>query len=189
MSSAKAKRRRCERLEGGSHIRDFALDAADNCAQVYSDASVSGHTLYYMPHCEQFVYDGVLAACARLRALHRVALLGNSFAEYAEREDLRPATQRKRGASALLQLQPLVTGASFKPCCSDSGHSSPIALVRRKSVAHGALVSGVGVQLNGAALVHRRQRSRRTDTHHSAVRVVACRAMGVVSRTNCKITR
>ena len=82
-------------------------------AQAYTDASVRGHTLYYMPHCEQLVYDTVLAACARLRALHRVALLGNSFAEYAERDDMRPADQRKRGASALLHLHPLVTGAAF----------------------------------------------------------------------------
>jgi hypothetical protein len=75
------------------------------------DAPVRGQALYYMPHCEQFLYDGVLDACARLRALHRVALLGNSFAEYAEREDLRPADQRRREASTLLQLQPLSTGA------------------------------------------------------------------------------
>ena len=78
--------------------------------QAYADAPARGHTLYYMPHCEQFLYDGVLDACARAGALHRVALLGNSFAEYAEREDLRPADQRRREASTLLQLQPLITG-------------------------------------------------------------------------------
>jgi len=74
------------------------------------DASARGHTLYYMPHCEQALYDGVLTACVRLRSLHRVALLGNSFAEYAERESLRHADQRKLESSALLQLQPLATG-------------------------------------------------------------------------------
>jgi hypothetical protein len=83
----------------------------DSRAQTYTDASVRGHVLYYMPHCEQFLYDDVLAASVRLRALQRVALLGNSFAEYAERDDLRPAGQRKQEASALLRLQPLVTGA------------------------------------------------------------------------------
>ena len=88
-----------------------ARSALTRVHQAYTNAAVRGQTLYYMPHCEQFLYDGVLAACVRLRALHRVALLGNSFAEYAEREDLRPADQRKRDASALLQLQPFVTGA------------------------------------------------------------------------------
>lgn len=78
--------------------------------QAYADAPAGGHTLYFMPHCEQCLYDGVLDAFARLRALHRVALLGNSFAEYAERDDLRPADKRKREASALLQMQPLITG-------------------------------------------------------------------------------
>ena len=92
----------------GFRVRCLLPDAIMH--QAYADAPACGHTLYYMPHCEQFLYDGVLDACARVGALHRVALLGNSFAEYAEREDLRPADQRRREASTLLQLQPLITG-------------------------------------------------------------------------------
>ena len=102
-----------------------SLSVADAMHQAYADAPARGHTLYYMPHCEQFLYDGVLDACARVGALHRVALLGNSFGEYAEREDLRPADQRRREASTLLQLQPLITGtrclhAPLAPCLSEA---------------------------------------------------------------------
>jgi hypothetical protein len=105
-----------------------------------------------MPHCEQCLYDGVLDAFARLRALHRVALLGNSFAEYAERDDLRPADKRKREASALLQMQPLITGTRIMHATRTLHVLAlrPRGVRRRDAFAYSTLIPRVGVQLYGA---------------------------------------
>lgn len=64
-----------------------------------------------MPHCEEFLYDAVLAANAARGALVHMAVLGNSFAEYAERTSVR-LSGAPSCASWVLRLQPLVTGAT-----------------------------------------------------------------------------
>lgn len=42
-------------------------------------------TLFYMPHCEEWMYDNVLAANWGAEHLGRVAILGNSFSNYYDR--------------------------------------------------------------------------------------------------------
>lgn len=42
-------------------------------------------TLFYMPHCEEWMYDNVLAANWGSEQLRRVAILGNSFRNYYDR--------------------------------------------------------------------------------------------------------
>ena len=74
----------------------------------------SHSTLFFMPHCEQFLYDAVLAANMRRAALPRFALVGNSFAEYAERDALK-AADPSRSSSLLIRVQPFVTGAAVAP--------------------------------------------------------------------------
>jgi hypothetical protein len=69
-----------------------------------------------MPHCEQFLYDAVLAANVANGALQRTAILGNSFAEYAERVSLRVAGSAN-AASWLARLQAYTTGAARVPPC------------------------------------------------------------------------
>ncbi|XP_072959827.1 protein SENSITIVITY TO RED LIGHT REDUCED 1 [Typha angustifolia] len=45
--------------------------------------AVTESTLFYMPHCEVGLYDGLLEANWKPSALNRMVVLGNSFSEYA----------------------------------------------------------------------------------------------------------
>jgi hypothetical protein len=73
-------------------------------------APLGEHTLFFMPHCEQFLYEAVLAASLRGSGLAHAAILGNSFAEYEERAALlRSASDPD--ASCLSRLQPYIQGA------------------------------------------------------------------------------
>jgi hypothetical protein len=70
------------------------------------------YTLFFMPHCEQFLYEAVLAASIRHGGLAHTAILGNSFAEYEERAALLRSTSTRDGdASCLSQLQPYIKGS------------------------------------------------------------------------------
>lgn len=71
-------------------------------------------TLFFMPHCELFLYDSVLGANATRGMLASAAVLGNSFAMYVSREALKPDGP-PASSSWLLRLQPVTTGA---PCAS-----------------------------------------------------------------------
>ena len=89
-------------------------------------------TLFFMPHCEQFLYDAVLAANMRRLALPRVVLVGNSFAEYAERDALK-AADPTRSTSLLIRLQAFVTGTAHLRSRCDAG-----ACATNRAVACGA---------------------------------------------------
>ena len=45
----------------------------------------NGCTLFYMPHCELFMYDNLLAANWNAKDLANVVVFGNSFAGYDDR--------------------------------------------------------------------------------------------------------
>lgn len=47
--------------------------------------SISRPTLFYMPHCEDWLYDNVLQANWVPHTLHQLVILGNSFQDYQER--------------------------------------------------------------------------------------------------------
>ena len=64
-----------------------------------------------MPHCEEFLYDAVLAANVADAGLQHVCILGNSFTEYAARLSLRPAREALKSTSLLLRLHAHVQGA------------------------------------------------------------------------------
>ncbi len=70
-------------------------------------------TLFFMPHCEEHLYAAVLAANVERRALSHIAILGNSFSEYAERASLRQASAGGPRASLVTKLQPVAQGASY----------------------------------------------------------------------------
>ncbi|KAH7436755.1 hypothetical protein KP509_05G034800 [Ceratopteris richardii] len=46
---------------------------------------ITSPTLFYMPHCEEWLYDNVLQANWIPRLLKQIVILGNSFQEYHER--------------------------------------------------------------------------------------------------------
>jgi hypothetical protein len=101
----------------GLHTRSTLRDSAALRPPSQVHAVPDGqHALFFMPHCEQFLYDAVLAANVANGALPRTAILGNSFAEYAERVSLQ-VTGSANAASLLVRLQAYTTGAARMPPC------------------------------------------------------------------------
>ncbi|GAQ86929.1 hypothetical protein KFL_003210050 [Klebsormidium nitens] len=56
--------------------------------------SAARPTLFYMPHCEEWMYDNVLSANWDAERLGRVAILGNSFGNYYDRLGLYSAEMK-----------------------------------------------------------------------------------------------
>lgn len=57
-------------------------------------------TLFYMPHCGKGLYGGVLRANWSYSKLSSLAIIGNGFHAYAERED----TKAKQSCISLVRL-------------------------------------------------------------------------------------
>ncbi|OAY85533.1 Protein SENSITIVITY TO RED LIGHT REDUCED 1 [Ananas comosus] len=81
---------------------ECAAAAALGCAVIAVDErgrrEVAEPTLFYMPHCEAALYDGLLEANWSPSALNRMVVLGNSFAEYERYVD---ETAWSRGSAAV----------------------------------------------------------------------------------------
>ncbi|XP_065034880.1 protein SENSITIVITY TO RED LIGHT REDUCED 1-like [Musa acuminata AAA Group] len=67
---------------------ECAVMTAFDCALVPVDErgrrEVRAPTLFYMPHCEAALYDGLLEANWRPSSLNRMVVLGNSFSAYEQ---------------------------------------------------------------------------------------------------------
>lgn len=72
-----------------------------------------------MPHCEAALYDAVLAKNWSATGLSRLVILGNSFAEYADRNSLR-ASDSECACRRVVRVQPYASGA-----CSACAHCRP----------------------------------------------------------------
>jgi len=63
-----------------------AAAAAATSATSTSCCSTKPWALFFMPHCDRFLYENVLRANWSPDALSRVVIIGNSFSRYTERE-------------------------------------------------------------------------------------------------------
>ncbi len=66
-------------------------------------------TLFIMPHCEMELYDAILAANWSAASLARLAILGNSFREYADKNSHR-RIEDDSAFSRILAVQPHAQG-------------------------------------------------------------------------------
>ena len=85
---------------------DTAAYAPALCTQAYQ-STAGGSVLFVMPHCELELYDAVLAANWDAGRLSTIAILGNSFSDYVERN---PSRTSKLGKHVCL-IQACTQGA------------------------------------------------------------------------------
>lgn len=67
--------------------------------------SIDRPTIFYMPHCEEWLYDNVLQANWMPQKLGRLVILGNSFRSYHERWSSFPGGRSKPPPTYVLEFQ------------------------------------------------------------------------------------
>ncbi|KAJ1926659.1 sensitivity to red-light reduced protein [Tieghemiomyces parasiticus] len=89
------------KITGRVHVYDpvlgalerAALEAQDCCPLMENEQCrriVDRATLFYMPHCEKFMYHNLVAANAKASRLDRVTLIGNNLQRYIDRKTKLP---------------------------------------------------------------------------------------------------